>query len=136
MPPSAGNLLMAPWLHVPVGTDFSLQNIPFGMGRCRASQAISVYTRVGDSLINLSKLQAAGQLQSLPAGSLQQTSLNSFMCLGRQAWASTRECIQQLVTDSSSILASDKDLRSATVVTAVSLLGYSNISQQDLTPVH
>ena len=131
----AGINPMSSCLQVPVGTDFSLQNIPFGVGRCRSSKAISVYTRVGDTLIDLSKLQAAGQLQFLPAGCLQQTSLNSFMSLGRPAWASTRKCIQHLVTDSSSTLASDKDLRSATTVDAVGLLAHSTLFQQDLKPV-
>lgn len=110
---------MTSWLQLPANTDFTLQNIPFGVGRCRSTQHISIYTRLGDSLISLSKLQAAGHFHDLPQTCLQQHSLNLFMSLGRPAWQNTRRSIQQLLSDSTGPLARDEKLQSAVITDMV-----------------
>ena len=109
---------MQPWLAVPPGSDFTVHNIPFGAGRHRPSGRCSLYTRLGDSLVDLAQLQAAGAFADLPEGGrcFQQATLNSFMSLGRPAWRQTRTELQRLLTDPGSPLAGNAELRATAVL--------------------
>lgn len=109
---------MQPWLAVPSGSEFTLQNIPYGAGSYRGTGRRSLFTRLGDSLVDLRQLQEAGAFSSLPerGSCFQQDTLNAFMGLGRTAWRQARQALQQLLGQADSRLAQDSDLQSRCIV--------------------
>ncbi|MFT4543885.1 MAG: fumarylacetoacetase [Bacteroidia bacterium] len=87
---------MSSWIEIPGNSDFSLANIPFGIGK--AGGKTFAATRIGDSVINLSALDNAGLFDglSLPDGVLTQPTLNDFIALGKSVTNPTRTRIQEL----------------------------------------
>ena len=79
------------WLSVAPTSDFSLQNIPFGI--VKHDQGYYAATRIGEEVINLSALQAAGYFADryLPRGIFEQPYLNDFIGLGKPVTARVRE---------------------------------------------
>ncbi len=80
------------WIEVAEGSDFPVQNIPFGIfttpgGKPRAA------TRIGDTVIDLHALAISGFLDGLEFDHdlFSCTTLNSFIALGKPAWRSMRE---------------------------------------------
>src|SRR5215510_1032072 len=92
---------------------FPLENLPFGVfqpkkGRPRVGVAI------GDLIVDLSKLEELGHLQSPEFESqrvFSEDSLNSFLALGRPAWRKTREILQHLLSADTPTLRDDTRLR-------------------------
>ena len=112
---------MQAWLPVPAGSDFTLHNLPFGAGRNRATGACSLFTRLGDSAIDLGQLQAAGIMAELPHGGacFKGATLNSFMALGRGAWQQARSSLQHQLSEPHSRLATDAGLQGSAVLPVV-----------------
>ncbi|MBS1581578.1 MAG: fumarylacetoacetase [Bacteroidetes bacterium] len=50
------------WIEVPAGSDFPIQNIPFGVGS-RDGEAFTAMTRIGDTTIDLHALYEAGLIE-------------------------------------------------------------------------
>lgn len=84
------------WLPVPADSDFSLRNIPFGIISLRGD-APRVATRLGEHVLDLAALGAAGLLPAETARSFAEGSLNAFMAQGRAAWRAARARIQALL---------------------------------------
>jgi fumarylacetoacetase len=85
------------WIKVDAGSDFPLQNIPFGIFR-NATGSLSAATRIGDTLIDLSVLAKHGLFDGLgidPAVFRQEV-LNAFIALGRPVWRALRDRISEL----------------------------------------
>jgi fumarylacetoacetase len=89
------------------GTDFPIQNLPFGIFR-EASSGVGrpdsgrVGVAIGDQVLDLGALADAGVLDGLPAAVLaacRQSSLNLLMSLGRGAWQSLRRRISALLEE-------------------------------------
>lgn len=85
-------------LSVPPDTPFSPQTLPYGVfvppggGPARAGVAL------GDWVLDLAILEAAGHIPT-PAGSLfDQPTLNAFLAQGTPVWAAVRERLQTLIT--------------------------------------
>ncbi|WP_174769870.1 fumarylacetoacetase [Paraburkholderia hayleyella] len=73
--------------------DFSLQNLPFGVFSDARDSARRVGVALGEVIVDLAALQAAGLLNLPQAASgevFSQGSLNAFIALGRDAWRSVR----------------------------------------------
>jgi len=85
------------WVPVPDGSDFPIQNLPFGVftagGATRAGVAI------GDHVLDLAAAHAAGALDRLPDGVFAASTLNGFMALGGGAWRRTREQVSAVLTE-------------------------------------
>lgn len=86
----ANNPNLKSWINVPQNSDFSIQNIPFGVAKTK--NGVVVVTRIGDTVIDIHQL-ALNQLVSFDASLFKSTYLNDFMLLGKQA---TRELRNQL----------------------------------------
>ncbi len=86
---------LASWVPAPAGSDFPIQNLPFGIfshgGATRSGVAI------GDHVLDLAAAHAGGALDALPEGVFAQPTLNPFMELGHEAWRRTREQISALL---------------------------------------
>jgi len=89
------------WVDVSPGSDFPIQNLPYGVFR-RASGLAAVGVRIGDNILDLAAIHEAGLFEgtSLAATNVfAQSSLNAFMAMGRKAWTEARRRITDLLCD-------------------------------------
>lgn len=85
------------WISVPAGSDFPVQNIPFGI--IAFGDNVVPATRVGDTVVDLSVLADFGFFDELGLDDLSpfyEPVLNSFTALGKQARVAVRERLSEL----------------------------------------
>ena len=99
---------MKSWATVADNSDFSIYNIPFGI--CRKNDHTFVASRIGDEVIDLSKVANQGTFDHLGIESevLSSNFLNDFISQGKEITNGVRLAIQKELTDSDSILNKDK----------------------------
>jgi fumarylacetoacetase len=85
-------------VHVPEGSPFPLQNLPYGVFS-RPGESPRIGVAIGEYVIDLATL-AAGELQF--AGVFEAPTLNPFMALGRHAWRVARTWLTARLTGESS----------------------------------
>ncbi|MCF8465113.1 MAG: fumarylacetoacetase [Flavobacteriales bacterium] len=87
---------MSSWIEIPANSDFTLDNIPFGIGSTNGKPRAA--TRIGDKVIDLDALQAAGLFASinLPDGIFSNKVLNDFIELGKPITNAVRTRLQEL----------------------------------------
>ena len=91
------------WVDVPPGSDFPIQNLPFGVFRTSPNdpgQQPRVGVAIGARILDLSIIQDAGLFATaidLPQDVFSGPSLNPYLALGRPAWRTTRARISQLL---------------------------------------
>ncbi len=98
----------------PHETDFPIQNLPFGVCRPLAGGPARVCSRLGDTVIDLAQLDAAGLFEGSGAGGRElfaRPSLNDFMAAGREAWRETRRRLSDLLDVENTRLQDDDALR-------------------------
>ena len=78
------------WLPIPSGSDFPLQNLPFGVFSQGGGEP-RIGVAIGDHVLDLAPVTGDAVFA--------EPSLNTFMALGRSVWASTRRQLVQLLTD-------------------------------------
>lgn len=86
------------WVEVPPGSDFPIQNLPFGIFRTE-SQFPHVCCAIGDKLIDLKALHVMGYLENLPI-TIEDTvsdSLNHIMRHGKKGMRELRNRISKLL---------------------------------------
>ncbi len=88
------------WVDVPEGSDFPIQNLPYGVFSRPGESAPRVGVAIGDMVLDL----AAAHDAALFAGTCVREmnafahgSLNVFMEMGRQAWTETRARISEML---------------------------------------
>jgi fumarylacetoacetase len=119
----ANNPKLRTWLDVPEGSDFPIQNIPFGIAFSGESSPFPV-SRIGDTIINLSALADYGYFNGIGINDLSVFNmpvLNPLIGLGRLAWRAVRERISEIFRLESPDLrenkkALDKVIKHASVV--------------------
>jgi fumarylacetoacetase len=113
----ASSTARATWVQVPEGSDFPLENLPYGIMRRKNGRA-SVAVAIGDHVLDLGVLQRAGLLDiaGLSADAMLRTSLNAFMATGPATWRAVRERITQLLRSGEHVLADDAPLRDRALV--------------------
>lgn len=79
------------WLSVPDGTDFPLENLPYGVVVPRAGGPARVGVAIGDQVLDLA--------EALGEEVFARPSLNAFMAQGRARWRQVRARIVELLTD-------------------------------------
>lgn len=86
------------WVEVPKGSDFPIQNLPFGIFRTE-SQLPHVCVAIGDKLVDLKALHVMGYLENLPftLEDMVSDSLNRCMRHGKQAMRDLRNRISKLL---------------------------------------
>lgn len=86
------------WVHVPEGSDFPIQNLPFGIFRTE-SQFPHVCVAIGDKLVDLKALHVMGYLENLPftLDDMVSDSLNRCMRHGKQGMRDLRNRISKLL---------------------------------------
>src|SRR2546421_6444201 len=101
------------FIDVPRDSHFPLENLPFGVFKPRDGAA-RVGVALGEDVVDLSELEAAGLFKDLPpetASATTRDSLNEFLALGRPAWRRVREILQKLLSADTATLRDDKKLR-------------------------
>ncbi|MGJ4993213.1 fumarylacetoacetase [Bradyrhizobium sp. HKCCYLS3077] len=101
------------FIPVDPSSDFSIQNLPYGVFSAADSPKPRVGVAIGDFVLDLAVLEAEGLLDLAPAYEVfAQPSLNAFMALGPAVWSKTRAAISALLRDDHPRLRDDKTLRS------------------------
>jgi fumarylacetoacetase len=98
------------WLYVPTGSDFPLQNFPFGIFSSPGTEPRSC-TRLGDNIIDLEALALSGYLDGLGINDLSvfsQPVLNDFMALGKPVWKALRNRLIELFSMGNDSLAANE----------------------------
>lgn len=99
------------WLEVPAGSDFPVQNIPFGVYRNREGDPRPA-TRIGDTLIDLSVLADFGYFDTLDIedlGVFYAPVLNDFIALGKEKTTRVRNRLAELFSTGNDELRQDKE---------------------------
>ena len=99
------------WLEVPEGSDFPIQNIPFGIIRPEGETPRPA-VRIGDTAIDLSVLSSKGYFSDLDLKDtkvFQSPVLNDFIALGKPVWRAVRQRISELFSDENEKLKNDLD---------------------------
>jgi fumarylacetoacetase len=84
------------------GTDFPLENLPYGV--FRGENAAHIGVAIGDQVLDLRRCVKVGLLAGLPPlveYSCTASVLNSLMSLGPQRWSALRSHVTSLLTDTS-----------------------------------
>jgi fumarylacetoacetase len=86
------------WVEVPKGSDFPIQNLPFGIFKTRGLAPVAGVA-IGSHILDLAFLQKNGYLNSLglPSGIFNQKHLNDFLALGRKKIREVRERVSELL---------------------------------------
>ena len=93
---------MTSWLDIASDSDFSIYNLPFGIFSTHAKKP-QVGIRIGDFVIDLEQLRKLGLLE-IPRNIFNQSSLNSFIGLGKKRTNALRLKIQEWLCDEKSPL--------------------------------
>jgi fumarylacetoacetase len=111
---AANNPSLRSWISVPEGSDFPIQNLPFGVFTTSGSTA-RVGTRIGDTVIDLSILAASGQLEvaGLTAEDFSQEFLNSMMKKGKEATRRLRQALSDLFSTENQAAATNESIQKA-----------------------
>ena len=83
---------MRSFIPVDADSDFPIQNLPFGA--FRDGDATRLAVRIGEHVVDLHALAAAGVFgRDDITHAFSQSTLNAFMGLGRDAWRNARETL-------------------------------------------
>jgi fumarylacetoacetase len=100
------------WIEVPAGSDFPIQNIPFGIFKTRYLTPVAGVA-IGDFVIDLVYLHEHGYLDGLglSAGIFNQRYLNDFLALGKKKIRAVRGRISELLERGNDELSSNAPAR-------------------------
>ncbi|MEM8601321.1 MAG: fumarylacetoacetase [Bacteroidota bacterium] len=106
--------MLASFIDVAPGSDFPLDNLPYGIFAPR-SAAPRVGVALGELVVDLGALEAAGLFADLPLGSdgpvFDVPTLNHFLALGRPSWDAVRARLQHLLAAETTTLRDEAELR-------------------------
>lgn len=96
----ANDPFLKSWVDVPVGSDFPIQNLPFGIFKTRYLSPVAGVA-IGDYVLDLVYLHENGYLDGigLPPGIFNQRYLNDFLAMGRKKAREVRDRISELLRD-------------------------------------
>ncbi len=105
------------WVPVAEGSDFPVQNLPYGVFR-RADAPASVGVAIGEMVLDLAAVHDAGLFgDTALAGEnvFAARSLNAFMAKGRRAWTDARARVGALLSSGNPTIRDSDDLRRRTL---------------------
>ena len=98
------------FITVAANSDFPLQNLPYGVFQPQG-EAARVGVAIGNDVLDLATLEAAGLLQTGSEPVFNQATLNAFIALGRPVWQQVRARLQQLLSADCAELRDNAELR-------------------------
>lgn len=95
---AANNPELKSWVEIPAGSDFPIQNLPFGIFKTRYLSAVAGVA-IGDHVLDLVYLHENGYFDGLglQPGIFNQKYLNDFIALGRKKTRAVRNRISELL---------------------------------------
>lgn len=111
---AANNPALSSWISVPEGSDFPIQNLPFGVVKSNGSVP-SVATRIGDTVIDIAQLFEMGHLHvdGFTTSDFQQAFLNPMMKKGKEATRRLRQALSDLFSSENLAASENSELRKA-----------------------
>ncbi|MGM4907198.1 fumarylacetoacetase [Tardiphaga sp. 866_E4_N2_1] len=97
------------FIDVSPDSDFSIQNLPYGVFSTETSPSPRVCVAIGDFVLDLHALQTAGLIG--PVDVFSEPTINAFMRLGPGIWSATRARISELLRHDNPVLRDDASLR-------------------------
>ena len=112
----ANNPALSSWISVPQGSDFPIQNLPFGVFKSNGSVP-TVGTRIGDTIIDIAQLFEMGQLhvEGFSTSDFQQAYLNPMMNKGKEATRRLRQALSDLFSSDNKAASENEHIRKALV---------------------
>ncbi|XP_078329776.1 fumarylacetoacetase-like [Crassostrea virginica] len=106
------------FIEVSPDSDFPLQNLPYGVFSTADNPTHRIGVAIGNQVLDLSVIKNlfTGPVLQSQQDVFQETTLNSFMGLGRAAWKEARETLQRLLSTQEPLLCNNKDLRARAFV--------------------
>ncbi|MBX2957345.1 MAG: fumarylacetoacetase [Cyclobacteriaceae bacterium] len=94
----ANDPFLKSWVDVPAGSDFPIQNLPFGIFKTRYLSPVAGVA-IGDYVLDLVYLHENGYLDGigLPPGIFNQKYLNDFLAMGRKKAREVRDRVSELL---------------------------------------
>ncbi|MEN9827166.1 MAG: hypothetical protein RI953_2911 [Pseudomonadota bacterium] len=109
------------WLQIPSGSDFSLQNLPFGVFSTQAIASPRVGLALGEWVIDTVVLFDAGLLsgvRGLNRDHLNCSALNGLLAAGPDVWRALRLRVAELFTEGNDSLVKKADIHASALVKA------------------
>ncbi len=103
------------WVEVASDSDFSIQNLPFGIFST-ADLSPRVGVAIGTQVLDLSALADLGYLTFTDAGALNQSSLNSLMASGKKGMRELRNRISDILESDNAELRDNDDDRHRSLI--------------------
>lgn len=106
--------LLTSWLSVDADSHFPIQNLPYGIFKVAENQCPRIGTAIGKWVLDLYALADAGLITGAHIGdgsSLKESTLNTFMSLGRNAWKEVRAILTNLLSTNTAVLRDNAELR-------------------------
>ncbi len=94
------------WVEVDKGSDFPIQNIPFGVIKDKNGK-VRCASRIGNYVIDLYELASLGYFDDVGINDLRvfkKETLNDFIAFGKPAWRAVRNKISELFEEENSII--------------------------------
>src|SRR5258708_20706689 len=113
------------WVEVPKGSDFPIQNLPFGIFKTKYLSPVAGVA-IGNHVLDLVYLQENGFFDKLglPQGIFNQKYLNNFLALGRKKGREVRERVSELLQHD------NEELRSNKAACEIALIPMSEVQMQ------
>lgn len=99
---------MTSFVEIPEGSDFPIENLPYGVFKPAGSDRPRPGTAIGDWVVDLHALQEAGLLDTQV---FSESSLNAFMAAGRPVWKAVRSRLQDLLSADNPTIRDNDSLR-------------------------
>jgi fumarylacetoacetase len=121
----ANNPKLKSWVEVPVGSDFPIQNLPFGIFKTEYLSPVAGVA-IGGHVLDLVYLHENGFLDGLglPVGIFNQRYLNDFIGLGKKKTREVRERISELLQHD------NDELKSNVAAREIALIPMSEVEMQ------
>lgn len=98
---------------------FPIQNLPYGVARSKSSGEVFICSAIGDYVVNLNELDAAGVFDGPELdGSrvFRERTLNRFMEMGHKAWTEARSYLSTLLSADELSLRDNPSLRERVII--------------------
>jgi fumarylacetoacetase len=109
----ANNPELRSWIDVDKGSDFPIQNLPFGIFSKNGSSRRAA-TRVGDTVVDLYALSKFNLLDGLGIDPelFNESTLNAFIELGKPAWRALRDRLSELFEENNAVIRDNPSAKS------------------------
>ncbi|CAG8634124.1 16016_t:CDS:2 [Acaulospora morrowiae] len=106
---------MKSFIEVPSDSHFPIQNLPFGIFSTEDVPTPRVGVAIGSQILDLPVIaplfeEKVPELKN-PLSVFSQSTLNTFMSLGRPVWQATRKFLQEILADHNPLLRDNIELR-------------------------